>query len=70
MAKTEREAAIRTLAKAHTSLCLFEAAVKLLEGSDVDARYASCVNQIVALCKDAEALCLRDYDRAVAVAKR
>lgn len=68
--KRTRTQAINDAAKAHTSLCLFEKAAEIVEGSDVDARYFTASQHIAALCRKVEQRCLRDYDRFVVIANR
>ena len=56
-------------AKQHTSLCLFEAIVRLAECSDIEADYQSDVQRIIRIAKSAESRCLARYDRALATFK-
>ena len=70
MTQTERDKAIQDASRAHTSLVLFSKAADLATDSDVSSEYYSWSQKIARIARDAQARCLRDYDRAVARANK
>lgn len=64
--KSKIEAA-KAAARAHTDLNVFEGIVQMLEGGLVSADSYPAADRIIAICRKHEQVCLRRYDRALAL---